>query len=197
MRVTAEMVKELRELTGAGVMDCKEALTAAECDMQKAQDLLREQGLDKATRKAERETTQGVIESYVHMAKIGALVELNCETDFVARTPQFRELAHDLAMQVVAGRPLYVSPENIPSDVLEQEKAKYLEELESAKKPAELVEKIIQGKLAKFYQEICILEQPYIKDPEKTVRQLISESIATIGENIVLSRFARLELAEE
>jgi elongation factor Ts len=191
------MVKELRELTGAGVLSCKEALETAEGDLDRAQHILREKGLARAARKAEREAKQGLIEGYVHMGKAGALVELNCETDFVARTPEFAELAHDLAMQVVATRPQYVRPEDIPAQVLEQETEKYRAEMAYENKPEHVMERIIEGKLEKLRKEVCILSQPFIKDQDKTVQDVINEAIATIGENIVLRRFVRLELGGE
>jgi elongation factor Ts len=197
MSVTAEMVKELRELTGAGVLNCKEALEAAQGDMERAQQILREKGLARAAKKAEREAKQGLVEGYVHMGKAGALVELNCETDFVARTPEFQELAHDLAMQVVATRPRYVRPEDIPAEVLEQEKEKYRAELAYEKKPEHVMARILEGKLTKFRDEVCIVNQPFIRDQEKTVQDVINEAIATIGENIVLRRFAHLTLEGE
>jgi elongation factor Ts len=197
MRVTPDMVKELRELTGAGVLDCKQALETAEGDLDHAQHILREKGLARAAKKAEREAKQGLIEGYVHMGKAAALVELNCETDFVARTPQFYELAHDLAMQVVATRPRYVRPEDIPAQVLEQETEEYRAEMAYEKKPERVMERIIEGKLRKFQEQVCILSQPFIKDQDKTVQDVINEAIATIGENIILRRFVRLELGGE
>lgn len=179
MAVTSEMIRELRELTSAGVLDCKRALEAANGDMGRAQEILREKGLAIATKKADRVTRQGLVEAYVHMGRIGALIELNCETDFVARTAEFKELAHDLAMQVVGAQPLYVRPEDVPECVLEERKPKY------------------GGDLDKIYAELCILKQPFIKDPARTVQQVIQEAIAKTGENIVLRRFARLELSAD
>ncbi len=195
--VTNAMIKELRENTGAGVLACKKALEAAECNMERAQEILREKGLVSAAKKADREARQGLVEGYVHLGKAAALVELNCETDFVARTPEFKELAHDLAMQVVATRPQYVRAEDVPPEVLEEEKRKYKAQLADQKKPEAVLEKIVQGKLAKFYTETCVLNQPFIKDEEKTVQELISGKIAMTGENIVLRRFVRLELNEQ
>jgi len=179
MPVTAEMVKELRELSGAGVMDCKKTLEATGGDLKRAQEILREKGLAVAAKKAERVARQGLVESYVHMGKIGALVELNCETDFVARTPEFKELAHALAMQVVGAQPQCVKPEDIPAAVLEEQKRACGDNLE------------------KFYAEVCLLKQVSIKDPSKTVQDMINEAIAKTGENIVLRRFARFELGVE
>jgi elongation factor Ts len=190
------MVKELRGATGAGILDCKEALEAAECDMERAQKILRDKGLARAARKAEREAKQGLIEAYVHLGKAGALVELNCETDFVARTPEFQKLAHNLAMQVVGARAQYVSPEDVPADVLEKMKEEIRAEMADEGKPEQVLERIVEGKVAKFYEEACILKQPYIRDQDKTVEDVIKEAIATIGENIVLRRFVHLELEE-
>jgi len=194
MPVTAEMVKELRETTGAGVLDCKKALEATNGDMDQAQQILREKGLARAAKKAGREAKEGLIEAYIHMGKVGALVELNCETDFVARTPEFKELAHDLAMQVVAASPQYIKPEDIPPEVVENKKRSYRAQLAEQGKPEHVVEKIIAGKLQKFYEQVCILNQPFIKDQDKTIQDVITEKIAVIGENIVLRRFVRLEL---
>nr|MBC7245216.1 translation elongation factor Ts [Chloroflexota bacterium] len=196
MKVTSEMIKELRELTGAGVLDCKKALESANGDMARAQEILREKGLTIAAKKAEREAKEGLVESYVHMGKIGALVELNCETDFVARLPEFKQLAHDLAMQVVATRPRYLKPEDIPPEVVEDEKGRYRALMADQNKPAHVLDKIIENKLQKFYAEVCLLDQPFIKDENRTVRDVISEKIAATGENIVLRRFVRLELGE-
>jgi len=191
------MIKQLRESTGAGILDCKKALDACDGDMERAQSILREKGFVAAAKKAGRVTRQGLIEAYVHMGKAAALVELNCETDFVARTTEFKNLAHDLAMQVVALRPQYVRPADIPADVLENEKRKYRAQLADQKKPEDVVEKIVEGKLVKFYAEVCLLHQPFIKDEEHTVEDVIKEYIAKTGENIVLRRFARMELNEQ
>jgi len=190
------MVKELREITGAGVLDCKKALESANGDMSRAQQILRDKGLAMAARKAERVAKQGLVEAYVHMGKAAALVELNCETDFVARTPEFKALAHDLAMQVVGARPRYIRPEDIPAEVLENEKRDYRAQMAAQNKPAHVLEKIVENKLRKFCAEVCILNQPFIKDENRTVQDVINEKIATIGENIVLRRFVRLELGE-
>ncbi len=200
MAVTMEMIKELREITGAGVLDCKTALESADGDLDRAQEILREKGLAKAARRAEREAKQGLVEAYVHMGKAGALVEVNCETDFVARTPEFKQLAHDLAMQVVGARPQYLKPEDIPPEVIEevseQERQTYRAELANSNKPPDVLERIVENKLLKFYEEACLLRQPFIRDPDKTVQELINEVISTTGENIVLRRFARFELSE-
>ena len=197
MGVTVEMIKQLRGLTSAGVLDCRNALESAGGDMDRAQQILREKGLAKAARRAEREARQGLIEAYVHMNKAAALVELNCETDFVARTPEFKALAHDLAMQVVAGNPRYVRVVDVPQSVVEGETAMYRARLADEKKPPEEVDKMVESELGKFYQEACIVKQLYIRDQSKTVQDVINERIATIGENIVLRRFVRFELSED
>lgn len=196
MNVTSEMIKELRELTGAGVLDCKKALESANGDMGRAQQILREKGLAIAAKKAERVAKEGLVESYVHMGKIGALVELNCETDFVARLPEFKQLAHDLAMQVVAARPQYLKPEDIPPEVLEDQKRLYRSQMTDQNKPEHVLDKIVENKLQKFYAEVCLLNQPFIKDENRTVQDVINEKIAATGENIVLRRFVRIELGE-
>ena len=190
------MVKDLREATGAGVLACKDALESAGGDMDRAREILLEKGFAKAAKKAEREAKEGLVEAYVHMGRVAALVELNCETDFVARTPAFKELAHDLAMQVVASSPRYIRPEEIPSEVLEGERHDYRTQITGQEKPEHVVEKIVEGKLAKFYQEVCLLNQAFIKDPDQTVQDVITQKIASLGENIVLRRFARMELGE-
>lgn len=197
MKITTEMVKELRQATGAGVLDCKKALEAAGGDMKKAVAVLREKGLAAAAKKAGRATKEGLIEAYIHAGgRIGALIELNCETDFVARTEEFRQLAHDLAMQVVAAKPLYLSPEDVPAEVLEAEKAIYRAQAEKEGKPAHVIDRIVEGKLEKFYQEVCLLKQPFIKDDDLTVQDLLTQMVAKVGENIVVRRFARFELGE-
>ena len=196
MAVTLELIKELREITGAGVLDCKNALESANGDIDRAQQILLEKGLARVARRAEREAKEGLVEAYVHRGRVGALVELNCETDFVARTPEFQELAHHLAMQVVGASPQYVRPEDIPPEVLEDEKQDYRAQMADLNKPAQVLERIVENKLQKFYEEVCILNQPFIKDEDKTVQDVINETAATVGENIVLRRFARLELGE-
>lgn len=196
MTVTTAMIKDLRAATGAGVMDCKKALEASDGDMARAQEILKERGLAMAAKKEGRAATQGLVEAYVHMGRVAALVELNCETDFVARTPVFRELAHDLAMQVVASSPQYVRPEEIPPEVLEGEKRDYRTQMADQNKPEHILEKIVEGKLNKFYEEACLLNQAFIKDQDRTVQELLTEKIASLGENIVLRRFVRMELAE-
>jgi elongation factor Ts len=200
MEITAAMVKELRERTGAGVLECRNALAEAHGDFDKATDLLRERGLAKAARKMDRETNQGLIEAYVHAGgRVGALVELNCETDFVARTPDFKELAHDLVLQVVAANPRYLDASDVPAEVLENEKVEIRRGLQTAPlegKPAHIVDKIVANKLESFLDEVCLLRQPFIKDGSSSVRELITAKIAQIGENIVVRRFVRFELGD-
>ncbi len=197
MEITADLVKELRAVTGAGVLDCRNALQQTGGDFNKAVELLREKGLATAAKKASREAREGIIGSYVHTgAKVAALVELNCETDFVARTPEFQQLAKDLAMQVVAARPQYVRPEDVPAEVIEREKQVYRSQLADSGKPEQVIERIVAGKLEKFYEEVCLLRQPFIKDEGKTVQDLITQSVAKLGENIVVRRFVRYELGQ-
>jgi elongation factor Ts len=197
MEITVSMVKELREQTGAGILDCKLALQEADGDLEKATELLRKKGLARAAKKADRIANEGLIEAYIHAGgRIGALVELNCETDFVARTDAFNELAHDLAMQVVATNPLYLDDEDVPAEILEAQKETFRLEAAGEGKPDHVVERIVEGKMAKYFDQVCLLRQPFIKDEGLTVRDLITEKIAQIGENIVVRRFARFELGE-
>jgi elongation factor Ts len=194
MSITVELVKDLRERTGAGVLDCRNALEDAEGDLEEAMRLLTKKGLAIAARKAERETREGLVESYIHGGgRLGVLVEVNCETDFVARTEDFRELAHDLAMQVAATNPRYVSRGDVPAEVLEEERRRYRQQLGQDKSEG-VLERILDGKLRKFYEEVCLLEQPFIKDEDSTVQDLIMGKIAKLGENIKVRRFARFEL---
>jgi elongation factor Ts len=195
VEITAAMVKELRQATGAGVMDCRKALESTGGNFEQATELLKETALATAAKKAEREAHEGLIGSYIHMgSKVAALVELNCETDFVARTDQFQLLAKDLAMQVVATCPRWVRIEEIPPETLEQERENYRLGLVDANKPAHLIGQIIEGKLAKFYEENCLMEQPFIKDESVKIRDLLTATIGALGENIVVRRFARLEV---
>ena len=197
MKITASMVKELRESTGAGVLDCKKALETSGGDIEKAKAYLREKGLAAAAKKADREVKEGLIEAYVHAGgRVGALVELGCETDFVARTEGFKELAHDLAMQVVASKPLYLTPDDIPPEVLEKEENIYRAQARDLGKPEHVVNRIVQGKLQKYFDEVCLMRQPFIKDNDMTVQDIITRMIAKVGENIVVRRFARFELGE-
>ena len=198
MEISTEMVKELRQATGSGVLDCRKALEHANGDFNKAAEYLREKGLAKAATKVGRTAREGLIEAYVHAgSRIASLVELNCESDFVARTDEFKELAHNLAMQVVAARPEYVSPDDVPDEIKEQKKSFYRAEVAQEGKPPQIVEKIVEGKLNKFYEEACLLKQPFIKDDQQTVEKLLFEMISKLGENIVVRRFARFELGGE
>lgn len=194
--ISADKVKELREKTGAGLMDCKKALTESGGDMEKAVDILRQKGLATAAKKASRAASQGLIDSYIHMDKLGVLVEVNCETDFVAKTDDFRGLVKDIAMHIAAASPAYISREDVPLDVIEREKEIYRAQV--ANKPPQVVEKIIEGKLEKFFSDTCLLEQIFIKDPEgkQKIKDLITEKIAKLGENIIVRRFARFQLGE-
>lgn len=194
MDIPVEAVKELRTRTGAGVMDCRRALAEARGDMAVAVALLREKALAEAAKRADREARDGRIEVYVHPGnRVAAMVELNCETDFVARTEGFIRLAHDLAMQVTAANPRFLSPVDVPPEVLEEERASYRSQA-AGNKPPHIVERIVEGKLRKFYEETCLLEQPFIRDPERKVRELVTEVAAQVGENVVVRRFARFEL---
>jgi elongation factor Ts len=194
-----DTIKELREKTGAGIMDCKVALAQSQGDLAKAIDFLRQKGLATASKKAGRETREGLISSYIHFGgKIGVLVEVNCETDFVARNPEFQELVKDVAMQVAGSTPppLYVRSEDVPAEVIEKEKAIYIAQARETKKPEAVIEKIAQGKIDKFLQEVCLLEQPFIKDPQVKIKELIAQKISKIGENIQVRRFIRYQLGE-
>lgn len=193
--ITAQMVKELRQSTGAGILDCKEALEKFEGDFDKATTHLREKGMVAAAKRSERQAREGLIGSYIHAgSRVAGLVEVNCETDFVARTEEFQTLAHDLAMQVVAGKPSYLTPQDVPPAVIEEERAKYLTEVQASGKPAAEVEKIVEHKLAKFYEEVCLMEQPFIKDAAIPVRELVQQKNAQLGENVLVRRFVRFEV---
>ncbi len=198
MEIKAELVKELRQRTGIGMMECKEALKESKGDIEKAIVLLRKKGYARAQDKMSRETAEGVIGSYIHLdGKIGVLLEVNCESDFVARNDEFKELVKNIAMHIAASNPKYVSSEEISPEILEQEKDIIKEQFKDSKKPPEIVEKIIQGKLGKFYEEVCLLDQPFIKDDKVSVKQLVASYIAKFGENIRISRFARYELGQQ
>jgi len=193
--ITAQMVKELREATGAGILDCKKALAQSDGDFDKAVEYLREKGLSAATKKADREANEGMIGAYVHQgSRVASLVEVNCETDFVARTEQFQTLARDLAMHVVAANPEYVSRTDVPAEVIEKEKAIYHAQLVESDRPQHIWERIIEGKMEKWLSEVCLLEQPFVKNPDITIDDLLSQSIASLGENIRVRRFSRFEL---
>jgi elongation factor Ts len=197
MAISASLVKELREKTGAGMMDCKKALEEANGDIKKASELLREKGLAAAANKAGRIATEGLVESYIHAnGRIGVLVEVNCETDFVAKTDSFREFVRDVAMQIAAANPKYVRREEVPQEDLEKEKEILKAQALNEGKPAHIVEKMVEGRMGKFYEEFCLLEQQFIKDQDKTIQQLLNEKISTIGENISIRRFVRFELGE-
>jgi elongation factor Ts len=195
MAIPAERVKELREKTGAGMMDCKKALSEVGGDIERAIDYLRQKGLSDAAKRTGRTASEGVIASYIHPGgKIGVLVEVNCESDFVARTEEFQTLVKDLGMHVAASNPLYLRREDVPEDVITREKNIYEAQAMEGGKPEKIVERIVQGKLEKFFQEICLLEQPFVKDPDLSVQQLVSSVVAKLGENIVVRRFQRYQL---
>ena len=198
MEITAGMVRDLREQCGAGVLDCKKALEMHGGDFEKATAYLKEKGLAAVAKRADREVLEGLIGFYVHPgSRVAGLVELNCETDFVARTPEFQQLAKELAMHVVAMAPKYLSPETVPAGVLEERRAAALQELEGANKPSAVVEKVLQGKLDKFYNETCLLRQPFIKDETITIQDLVAQAAAKVGENTRIRRFVRYEVGEE
>jgi elongation factor Ts len=201
MNISAELVRKLREETGAGMMDCKSALVEANGDGNAARDILRKKGLAAAAKKAGRSATEGVVGTYIHPgAKVGVLVEINCETDFVAKTPEFQALVKDVAMHIAAASPaaaLYVAKEEVPAAALEKEKEIYKAQAAAQGKPANVQEKIAEGKLKEYYATFCLLEQPFVKDPKVTVGQLVQEKIALIKENIVVRRFARFKIGEE
>jgi len=195
--VTAASVKELRDKTGAGMMDCKKALVEAGGDMDKAVDLLREKGLAAAVKRADRIAAEGVVESYIHMGgKIGVLVEINCETDFVARTDEFKELARDVAMQIAASSPKFISREEVPQAEIEKEKEILRAQALNEGKPEKIVDRMVEGRIGKYYKEVCLMEQPFIKDTDMTVTDLINEKTVKIGEKISIRRFARFALGE-
>lgn len=195
--ISAGSVKNLREKTGAGMMECKKALTESGGDFEKAIDLLRQRGLATALKKSGRSASEGLVDSYIHMGKIGTMVEVNCETDFVARTDDFRELVKDIAMHITAANPLYAAREDVPQEVLEREKEIYRAQV--ADKPPQVVEKILEGKLEKFYTDVCLLDQIFIKDPDqkRKIKDLVTEKVAKLGENIVIRRFSRFQLGEK
>jgi elongation factor Ts len=197
MDISATMVKKLRDATGAGMMECKAALTEAKGDLEEATTILRKRGLAQATKKAGRSTNEGLIGSYIHLGgKIGVLVEVNCESDFVARTEDFQNLAREVAMHVAAANPQYVRREDVPADILEREKSIYRAQMEGQNKPAQVIEKIVEGKLGSFYEQVCLLDQPSIRDPKMTIGQAVQAAIAKLGENISIARFVRYKLGE-
>ena len=197
MEITAAMVKKLRDATGAGMMECKAALTEANGNMDEAIAILRKRGLAQATKKAGRSTNEGMIGHYIHMGgKIGVLVEVNCESDFVARTEDFQTLTREIAMHIAAANPQYVRREDVPGDVLDREREIYRGQMAGQNKPPQVIDKIVEGKLNSFYEQVCLLDQPSIRDPKVTVGQLIQQAIAKLGENISVARFARLKVGE-
>ena len=197
MTVDAKVVKILRQKTGAGVMDCKEALTIANGDMDSAVEVLRKKGIAKAEKKLGRKADQGSVVAYIHPGnRVGVLLEINCETDFVAKTDNFNRFAKDIAMQVAAANPLTVSREQLDTIIVAKERNIYMEQAKALGKPEKVLNKIVEGKIEKFYQEKCLLEQPFIKDNDKTVKDILSETVASLGENITISRFARYEVGE-
>jgi elongation factor Ts len=197
MDVSAELVKSLREKTGAGILDCRKALAEVSGDMEKAVDYLRKKGLASAAKKAGRVTAEGTVASYIHAGgKIGVLIEINCETDFVAKTPDFQGFVHDMAMHVAAANPTYVRREEVPAKVVEAERQIYRAQAQETKKPEAVIEKILAGKVDKYFADVCMLEQPFVKDPNKTVRAVVAELIAKLGENLSIRRFSRYQLGE-
>jgi elongation factor Ts len=198
MSTTADQVKQLREETGAGVLDCKKALDEAGGDMAKAANILQERGLAKAEKRAGRETSAGVLDLYSHgEGRVGVMIEVNCETDFVARTDEFRTFAHEMALQVAAASPQWVSIEDVPEDAVEAQRAESRKQAEADGKPPEVIERIVEGRLGKFFEEACLMEQPYIRDDERKVGEMLKEMIATTGENITIRRFERWSVGEE
>ncbi len=200
MAVSPEQIKKLRELTGAGILECKNALEEVEGDLEKAIDLLRTRGIAKADKRAGRATAEGLVQAYIHSdGKLGVLVEVNCETDFVARTDDFKELCREVAMQIAAAQPLYVNREEVPADLLEKEKAILREQTLAEGKPEQMVDKIVEGRISKYYQENCLMDQAWIKDDKGklTITDLVKQYIAKLGENLQVRRFVRLRVGEE
>lgn len=197
MSIDAKIVKELRDKTGAGMMDCKKALIHTDGDLEKATDYLRKKGIQSASLKFGRKASNGLIASYIHLnGKVGVLLEINCETDFVAKTSEFNELAKNITLQIAAANPRYLKREDVPEEIISKEKEVYYGQIENLNKPQKVMDNIVEGKLNKFYKEICLLEQGYIREPEKTINQLILETIAKLKENIIVKRFIRYQLGE-
>lgn len=195
MNITSQMVKDLRDKTGAGMMDCKKALSENAGDMEKAIDFLRQKGLAVAAKRAGRATSEGVIEAYIHAGgKLGVMVELNCETDFVAKTDDFREFARDVAMHVAAANPVSLSRDDVPADIVERERQIYVQQALDSGKPANIVEKMVVGKIDRYLSESCLLEQQFVKNPEKTIQDMLTELIGKMGENVSIRRFARFQV---
>ena len=198
MDITASMVKELRDKTNSGMMDCKEALAASDGDLEKAVEYLRKKGLSAATKRSSRATKNGMVESYIHMGgKIGVMVEVNCETDFVGKTDAFKGMVKDIAMHIAAANPTYLSSEDIPENVMEAERGIYRDQALASGKPEKVVDRIIDGKINKFYEEVCLLNQKFVKDMDITIQTLVNNMIANTGENIVVKRFARFQLGAD
>ena len=198
MEISAARIKELRDKTAVGIMDCKEALTECQGDIQKAIEYLRKKGIATAKKRGDRTTSQGQVQSYIHAGgKIGVLVEANCETDFTGKTEDFTNFVRDLAMQIAAANPVAIDRERVPEEVLQKEKEIYASQAQQTGKPEKVIEKIVEGKMKKFYSEACLLEQPFVKNPDITVQDLVNEMMAKTGENIVIKRFARFQLGEE
>ncbi len=198
MKVTPEMVKELRKATGAGILACKDALVNSDCNIDKAAEYLRKQGVVNAVKKMSREANQGIIESYIHPgAQLGIMVELDCETDFVARTVDFKELAHEIAMHIAIASPKYIKKEDISDEIIDKEKEIYTEQMKNSGKPDKVITNIIEGKIKKYYKDVCLLEQEYARDSSVTVQELIKGFISKLGENISVRRFARFKIGEE
>lgn len=196
MNITASMVKELRERSGAGMMDCKNALVKTEGDIEKAIDLLREKGLSSASKKAGRIASEGLVDAYIHGGRIGVLVEINSETDFVAKTDEFKSFVKDIAMQIAASNPKYISREEVAESEIEREKNVLVQQAMNEGKPEHIANKMVEGRMEKFYEQICLLEQNFIKDPNVKIKDLLNEKIAKIGENIIIRRFSRFEVGE-
>jgi elongation factor Ts len=198
VEITAELVKELRQMTGAGILECKKMLVETAGDLDKAAVKLREKGMAKAAKKVGREANEGLIGHYVHAgSRVAALVEINCETDFVARTDEFQSFVHDIAMHIVASNPRYLSIEDVPEEILESEKAVYRAQIADSGKPDHILDRIVEGKLAKFYEEVCLMEQSFIRDEDTKIATMVTAKIAQLGENIVIKRFARFEVGEQ
>ena len=196
MVITAAMVKELRESTGAGMMDCKKALVETDGNMDEAVKYLREKGIAKAAKKSDRVAAEGIIASYIHGGRIGVIVEINSETDFVAKNEEFQEFGRDVAMQIAAANPLFVKKEEVPQEALDAEREILRNQALNEGKPEKIVDKMVEGRISKYYKEVCLLEQTFIKDPDKTIDQLLKEKIAKIGENLSIRRFSRFEVGE-
>ena len=198
MEITADKVKELRERTGIGMMECKSALAECDCDLDKAIEILRKKGYARAEAKSSRAAKEGLIGSYIHMnGRIGVLIEINCESDFVARNCEFQDLVKELGMQVAAAKPRWIASTDVPADIVAKEKEIILAQLGDMKKPPEIMEKIVQGKLNKFFEEVCLLDQPYIRDDKVKIRDLVTQLVAKVGENIKIGRFARFEIGQD